>query len=108
MAMRFVLFLVLAIGCTPAKAPAPRDIAIGAVTAVDAALAVEIATSTADAGADVAFDRDVQLVEDAAAIVKAGASVCPLVPALRDVSSRLGCTQCAAALAAASEAYKCQ
>ena len=109
--MRYSFFaLLLALGCSkqPAGTPTPQDIAIIAINAVDAALAVEIATSTDDAGANVKFEKEVALLQSAADVVKAGGSACSVIPGLSLVSTDIGCAQCAAPIQYAKEAFKCQ
>lgn len=103
-----LLWLVISTSCTPAKSPTAQDVAITAINAVDTALAIAITESTADAGANAGFERDVALVQIAADAVKAGSSFCYVVKDLEQVAADIHCTQCAAPIASAKGAGVCQ
>ena len=103
-----VLLALTACGSKPATMPKAQDVAIVAINTVDAALAIEIATSTADAGANAMFEKEVALLQAAADVVKSGASICSVLPGLELVATDLSCGHCSAPIAAAKEAFKCQ
>ena len=104
----FVLLALTACGSKPATMPTAQDIAIVAINTVDAALAVEITVSTAYAGANEMFEKEVALLQAAADVVKSGASICSVLPGLELVATDIICVHCAAPIAAAKEAFKCQ
>jgi hypothetical protein len=93
--------------CTPAKAPSAHDIAVTAINVTDAALTIAIMSSTADAGADPAFERDVNALQLAADVVRAGVTFCLVADDVARVAADADCTQCAAPIKAAKEAFKC-
>lgn len=107
MVRALLLAPVLFLGaCTPAKTPAPLDVATAAINVTDEALAAAI--ETAPAGELAEWTRRVVLLEKAASVVRARGDVCEALPDVALVASLVHCVPCAKAVQTASEVYQCK
>lgn len=81
------------VSCTAPKAPTVREATVATIAVVDQALAVAIDLDR-DAGTDPSWERRVEIVENAAKVVKATDDVCKVLPDLTSVATEIKCQKC--------------